>query len=388
MNYNNLFIAIIIFIVSCTGKHESYYQAAEETIGSRTIALADSFLNVSPKTVTSVFCERSMGTIHDYFSEGDYWWPDSTNPQGPYIKRDGLSNPDNFVQHRLLMHRLSTLTGTLASAYQITGDTTYVIAANKHFHAWFADDSTRMNPSLNYSQAISGITSGRKVGVIDGLHLIEVAKAIEVCNKAGIISGNDFMAYTNWFSSLLDWLINHPFGVDEMKAKNNHSTAWTLQAAVFARFTSNTKAVDFCKNYYQSTLLPNQMATDGSFPLELARTKPYGYSLFNLDLMTMLCQVLSDEQTDLWTFTTEDGKNMEKAIEWMVPFVADKNSWKYPPDAMYFEYWPVAHPFLLFAAEKYKQEKYFMLWQTLEHFPDNYEVIRNLPVRNPLLWFN
>ena len=31
---------------------------------------------------------------------------------------------------------------------------------------------------------------------------------------------------------------------------------------------------------------------DGSFPQELARTKPYGYSLFNLDAMAIIAQTL------------------------------------------------------------------------------------------------
>lgn len=359
-----------------------------ECLKKEVLHLADSFLLVKTKTITDTFCIRSAGTRHDYYSEGDYWWPDTANPVGPYIRRDGLSNPDNFLDHRLLLHRLSTISGTLASAYKITGDEKYAAAANNHFKAWFADTTTLMNPSLNFSQAIKGRATGRKVGVIDGLHLIEVAKAIEVCWKSGVIPEQDYQRYKTWFSSFLNWLVNHPFGKEEMKAKNNHATTWTLQAAVFARFTNNTEVADYCKNYYKNVLLPNQMETDGSFPLELARTKPYGYSLFNLDAMAMLCQVLSDSTDNLWEFTTPDGKSIKKGIEFMYPFVQDKNSWTYPPDAMYYEYWPVAHPFLIFAAEAYQEKKYLNLWEKLEHFPDNYEVIRNLPVRNPTLWFN
>ena len=38
-----------------------------------------------------------------------------------------------------------------------------------------------------------------------------------------------------------------------------------------------------CRDRFKTVLVPNQIAADGSFPLELRRTKPYGYSLFNLD---------------------------------------------------------------------------------------------------------
>jgi hypothetical protein len=72
----------------------------------------------------------------------------------------------------------------------------------------------------------------------------------------------------------------------------------------------------------------------------------------------------------------------------MYAFVADKSKWPYHKDVMYFEDWPVAHPFLLFSAEAYRKDKYFNMWKKLEHFPDTYEVVRNLPVRNPLIWFN
>ena len=69
-----------------------------------------------------------------------------------------------------------------------------------------------------------------------------------------------------------------------------------MQVACFAKLTGNQSLVDYCKNRYKTVLLPNQLATDGSFPLELKRTKPYGYALFNLDAMTSVCHILSDEK--------------------------------------------------------------------------------------------
>ena len=50
--------------------------------------------------MTAAHSPRSAGGLHDFFSEGDYWWPDPKNPDGPYIQRDGMTNPDNFVEHR------------------------------------------------------------------------------------------------------------------------------------------------------------------------------------------------------------------------------------------------------------------------------------------------
>lgn len=383
-----LSVGLIISFFACNGKNKDYYAEAEATLKDKIIIIADSLMHQVPLTVTDKFCERSAGTKNDYYSEGDYWWPDPQNPEGAYVKRDGLSNPDNFIQHRLYMHRLSNITGTLASAYLITGNDEYVMAANRHFQAWFIDSLTFMNPSLNYSQAIKGVATGRKVGVIDGIHLVEVARAMEVFKESDKFPEQDYLKYQQWFGTFLSWLVNHPFGIEEMKAKNNHATTWVLQVAVFARFTENEEVLKFCKDRFVNVLLPGQMEVDGSFPLELKRTKPYGYSLFNMDAMAMICQILSDNDTDLWNYSTGNGKTIKKGIEFIYPFVEDKSKWPYQKDVMYFENWPIAHPFLLLASEAYHEEKYYNTWKKLDHFPDTYEVIRNLPVRNPLIWFN
>jgi hypothetical protein len=45
-----------------------------------------------------------------------------------------------------------------------------------------------MNPHLRYAQAIQGRVTGRGVGIIDTLHLVEVARAIEVLGEARVLS--------------------------------------------------------------------------------------------------------------------------------------------------------------------------------------------------------
>ncbi len=62
---------------------------------ARILAAADRYLHELPVTITASQSPRSAGGLHDFFSEGDYWWPDPKNPGGPYIRRDGFSNPAN-----------------------------------------------------------------------------------------------------------------------------------------------------------------------------------------------------------------------------------------------------------------------------------------------------
>src|SRR5215813_4623697 len=106
----------------------------------REVSAADNMLNDEPITVTASHSPRSAGGQHDFFSEGDYWWPDPANPGGPYIQRDGETNPDNFVEHRRAMIRLSLIVPALAAAYKLTRDRKYARHAARHLRAWFVDD--------------------------------------------------------------------------------------------------------------------------------------------------------------------------------------------------------------------------------------------------------
>lgn len=341
-----------------------------------------------PITVTAQTSARSTGGTHDFFSEGDYWWPDPANSDSPYIQKDGMSNPDNFVAHRHAMIRFSNIVGALVSAYKITGDEKYVRQALKHCRAWFIDTATLMHPNLLYAQAIKGRFTGRGIGIIDTIQLMEVVQGLMAMLHAKAMDQNVLAAIKNWFEQYLQWLTTHKYGRDEMNAANNHGTCWAMQVACFARFTGNKKLMDFCSDRYKNILLPTQMASDGSFPKETARTKPFGYSIFNLDAMTTLCQILSTKENDLWNYQTADGKSIKKGIEFLYPFIVDKAKWPFRHDVMYWENWPVAQPFLVFGAIAYNNNDWMNIWKQLGHSPIEEEVIRNLPVRHPLVWLN
>jgi hypothetical protein len=255
-----------------------------------------------------------------------------------------------------------------------------------HLKAWFIDTATMMNPSLLYAQAIKGKVTGRSIGIIDMIQMMEVAQGVMVMEKAKLINQDDLQKIKNWFSHYLKWVTTHPYGIEERDTKNNHATCWVMQVAVFAKLVNDEQLLNYCKERFKTVLLPNQMYKDGSFPLELKRTKPYGYSLFNLDAMATICQVLTDSKENLWDVTIEDNRSLKLSIEFMYPFVTKKENWKYTPDVMYWNDWPVAQPFLLFGYNGYRKKEWFQLWKKLEHFPTNEEVIRNLPVRNPLIW--
>lgn len=381
-----LLISITVFVFSSCSHKARLKKQVSDLLCSEVVLRGNEALEEEPVTVTSFVAERSAGGIHDFYSEGDYWWPNPASPDSAYIRRDGETNPDNFVAHRHAMIRFSTIVGDLTSAWIITQDKKYIEQALKHIHAWFINPETRMNPDLQYAQAIKGIATGRGIGIIDTIHLLEVVQSLIVMEQNNLLPEEEMVTSKGWFSEYLCWLTNHPYGKDEMNAKNNHGTCWVMQAALFAKYTGNTEVLNFCRDRFQTVLLPDQMDANGSFPLELERTKPYGYSLFNLDAMATVCHILSDENHNLWQYTTEDGRNMQKGVAWMFPYIKDKSAWPFDKDVMYWDEWPVAHPALLFSVYDTPDDAYVSLWSALEHFPVNDEVIRNLPVRHPLLW--
>ncbi len=72
----------------------------------------------------------------------------------------------------------------------------------------------------------------------------------------------------------------------------------------------------------------------------------------------------------------------------MVPFIENKEKWKYPHDVAFWNLWPVGQPALLFAAIHYHNDQYFKLWKTHYRILKNKEIIRNQPIRNPVIWFD
>ncbi|HEY4334290.1 MAG TPA: alginate lyase family protein, partial [Puia sp.] len=357
-----------------------------QTLRPMILKEAAAAMKEAPVTVTASHSPRSAGGQHDFFSEGDYWWPNPLSPDSPYIQKDGQTNPDNFVRHRLAMIRFSRIMGALGSAYLLTGDDQYVLQGLRHARAWFVDTATMMNPDLQYAQAIKGRATGRGIGIIDTIQLMEVVQGLEAMEGSNAMDRDLLAKIRDWFTRYLQWLTTHSYGKEEMNAANNHGTCWVMQVAAFSKFTGNEVLMDFCRQRYKTVLLPNQMAADGSFPQELKRTKPYGYSLFNLDAMATICQLLSERGDDLWHFSTADGRSISKGIGYLYPFIADKSKWPFAHDVMIWQQWPVAQPALLFGAEAFGRKEWLDTWTRLEHQPENMEVIRNLPVRHPLIW--
>jgi hypothetical protein len=356
---------------------------------ARILKAADAALKLAPLTITAQRAKLSEGGLNDFYSNGDYWWPDPAKPDGlPYVQRDGESNPGNFNFHRMVMREMRDAVSALGAAYRITKEDRYAAKAAELLRVFFLDERTRMNPHLKYAQAIPGRTPGRGIGIIDTLHLAEVPLAIRAMQDSPAFPADAIAGLKKWFADYTDWMITSTNGQQEANAGNNHAPAYWLQIATFATFTGDESRLAECRRRFKEVFVPRQMTNDGSFPQELRRTKPYGYSIFQLDNMASLCQVLSAPQDDLWKFELPDGRGIKKAMAYLYPFLADKSEWPLKPDIQSWDGWPARQPCLLFAGLALNKLEYLDLWKKLPPDPADDEVRRNVAVTQPVLWLH
>jgi hypothetical protein len=349
----------------------------------RILRLGHKWLSAKPETVTDFVSPRSPGTPHDFFSEADYYWPNPANPNGPYKEIDGKSNPTNFQGDRKAMIRLSLAVPALTAAFVLTHQKKYANAAVAHLLAWFVTPATRMTPNLQYSQGVrNGGPTGRSYGIIDTLHLVEVARAATLLKAS--MTPQDYAAMQDWFREYLHWMQTSAFGIKERDSTNNHAICWALQASEFARLTGDEATRAAVQHRYETIQLPMQMAANGSYPRETSRTKPYGYSIFNFDMMATLCWSLGGASEE--RFHLPDGRGMCLAASWIEPYMEDKSKWPFRHDVQHWESWPVRSPGLLFCGLACHKLSYIALWKRLDPDPTDPEIIRNYPIRQPLLW--
>ena len=352
------------------------------------LRLADRALDLTPVHITDVLPPEARCKRGDYYSNGEYWWPDPDQPDGlPYIRRDGYENPDSFKTHRRSMRAVAGASAALTMGYRLTGKTDYANAALRWLHEFFVAPATRMNPHLCYAQAVPGRATGRSYGVIDTRVLIEVPQLVKVLQESPGATPETIDGIKGWFAQYLYWLRTHSHGRQEARNLNNHATCYTVQLSAYATFVGDERWVDRCRRWYRRVLLPSQMANDGSCPKELARTRPYSYSIFNLEQMVMLCHLLSAPGNDLWSFELPDGRGVKRGLDFLYGYLADKRTWCYGEDAENIaDRLPHRMAWMLMAARTLGDDRWAQLWHRLPSVEDDHLLADQHTCRYAALW--
>jgi hypothetical protein len=285
---------------------------------------ADKKLSQTIVTVVDKEMTPSSGDKHDYMSMGRYWWPDPTKADGlPYIRKDGVSNPEIEKLDRYPLGDFGKGVEILSLAYYLTSDEKYAQKAVENLKIWFVNEKTKMNPNMNYGQTIPGIRNGlgRGEGVLDTYTFVEMLDGVELLKKSKSFTAADQKAVTEWFTAYVNWLQTSTVAKEEQDAKNNHGTAFDVQLARYAVFVGNKDLAKIIVNDFPQKRLFSQIQPDGSQPLELARTTALGYSTFNLTHFLDMANIGKVLKIDLLKEKSADGRSIYKAIDFLLPFI-------------------------------------------------------------------
>jgi len=296
------------------------------------IANADSLLNTGPYSVT--FNKTKLapsGNKHDYVSQAPYWWADSSKKDGkPYIRKDGRRNPEIYLLHDdSQMGHLCNNVQQLTLAWYFTGNEKYAKKIKSLLQVWFIDPATSMNPNLNYAQYIPGLNDGRGIGIIETAGLTVIPDMLAILQSSPNINNSLVSGVKQWYKQYLNWLLTSKNGKSEHSQINNHGTYYDMQVVDFALFTGNSTVA---KSTLQNSTIPRidqQFTTDGAQPLELIRTKSWGYANMNLWGWCRLAKMAALINIDLWHEQTIDGKGIKTAINWLIPYALSKKAWNH-----------------------------------------------------------
>jgi hypothetical protein len=289
---------------------------------------AELALGQGPWSLTYYGAVAPSGNIHDYTSEAPYWWPNPEDPEGPYIRKDGIIRHDRFMGHRQSMDEVSNAVFLLCSAGYYLDETKYLARAAELLRIFFLDAATRMNPHIEYGESIKGICNGRAAGIIVLRQMDRIVHALGFLGEyeewQAVIQGMKV-----WVSQLLEWLTTSEIGIAESKAGNNHAVWWTTHVAAYAAFTENEKQLNLAFEHFKQVIIPEQIQQDGSLPEEMARTRSFHYTMFHLDAMALLCEIAYYRGVDLWNYTTSDGRGLRRAIEFVTPYLDNPYLWEW-----------------------------------------------------------
>ena len=314
-------------------------------------------------SVTTKAVAPPSGDKHDYMSQAPYFWPDPKRPGGlPYVRRDGERNPEiNKITDHREMDRMVESVSALALAYYFKGDEAYASKAAQLLRAWFIDPATRMNPNLEYAQFIPGVNTGRGIGLIETRGLTRVADAVGLISDSKAWTKEDRRGVEEWFAKFLSWMLESRNGREEAAAKNNHGTYYDVQVASFALLLGKRELAKSVIEEARRKRIAAQIEPDGRQPLELARTRAWGYSVGNLEGLMTLAELGERVGVDLWHYRTPDGRGLRRALEYLYPFAVGEAKWphqqlgEWPPEMLF--------PLMRRAAARYEDERFKALMQ-------------------------
>lgn len=299
---------------------------------NRLIADADKELIKTTNPVTNKIQIPPSGDKHDYLSMAPYWWPNPATADGfPWILKDGETNPMTRGDHTDY-NRLNELFGglnKLSMAYYFSGDAKYAEKAKSILKIWFIDDSTKVNPNVNFGQGVPRQIEGRRAGIIEWRSISTVITAIQLLSARGLLPDGEMKVLNTWIAEYYNWLKTSPMGIENDNGLQNHSTCYDYQMVGLARYLGLDDEAKSRLEAAKTNRIATQIEPDGKQPREIGRTKSIHYSSMNLKVMAILAEMGLPFGVDLLNYSTSDGRSMRKAFEFLRPFAEGREKWTY-----------------------------------------------------------
>ena len=271
------------------------------------------------------------GNKHDYLSISRYWWPDSEKKDGlPWIRYDGKTNPDTQTDavDRKRLGFMGHGVWSLSLAYYFTDNEKYAEKAISMIETWFLNPETLMNPHLEYAQSVPGNPNKRPSGILDGRSIVRfVPDAINLLSISKHWNANYQTKMNKWFSNYLLWLTKSDVGIKGSLQKNNHGSWYKFQVASLALYLGDKQLVrDMVELAQQS--LDDMLDNEGGQTHELARSRSFFYSCFNLQALTNIAELGDKVGMNMWQYQSENKKSLALAISYLTP-VVDGEKWSH-----------------------------------------------------------
>ena len=295
----------------------------DRTILEQAIRDADKAMKEQPHSVVEKKQTPPSGDRHDWYSQAGYWWPDPKNPNGPYIRHDGVQNPEkgDFPDESNFNHTVRAAE-TLALAYYLTGNEKYAAHSALLLRTWFLTPATAMNPNLNFAQFVPNENTGRPAGIVSARQMPEAIDAVGLLAGSANWTPADDAGMKEWFTRYFRWLTTTEAGKEEAGHPNNHGSWCQNQVATIALFLGKTDEARKTLEYVRDVRIPEEIDEQGLQKYEMARTKSFSYSAMNLHALATLATVAEPLGMDLWQPAKPGAPGILTAIDALLPYDA------------------------------------------------------------------
>ena len=326
------------------------YQEKNARSFQRLLREAEDACGIARLSVVDKPAAPASGNMHDYYSIAPYSWPNPDTPDGlPYINRDGEFNPEFETCDRRRMDKICQVVRTLTLAYCATGDKKYRNHAVRLVRCFFLDEETRVNPHLEFAQAIRGKCTGRGIGIIDLRYFYRMLDMITLLDDEKLTE-----ELRGWMRQLLHWLRNSEKGQDEMHRSNNHGTWYDITCASIALFTGDQRTAEDIFSTFEERRIAPQVQPDGTQPVEIRRTRSFLYSTLNLYGFFIAAHMSEKLGISLW-----NAQGLRSAFAYMLPYYEDYSKWPHQQIAENWEQtWEQAYEILMLAAKHFQHPEY------------------------------